>query len=377
MSGNIYMLLNVFKNVHIWLPSYLFNMLFKTLNPNKRKIEEPIHILFCICNHFEPYRGQGYEKQGIIKIENWVKVYPKVAKKHRDADGYLPRHTFFYPAEQYRPEYLDLLAKLCHDGYAEVEIHLHHDSDTPENLRKTLIEFKEILASRHGLLSRDKHTGEIKYGFIHGNWALDNSRKDGRWCGVNNELQILRETGCYADFTLPSAPNDTQTRKINSIYYAIDDPNKPKSHNTGIDVEVGKEPLGDLMIIQGPLTLNWGNRKYGILPRIENSEIRVNNPPTIDRIDLWIKQHICVKGRPEWIFIKVHCHGTQEKNMSFLLNEGLERMFSYLEQKYNDGKKYFLHYVTAREMYNIIKAAEAGYQGKPGDFRNFQLIRMS
>ena len=83
-----------------------------------------------------------------------------------------------------------------------------------------MLAFKELLADRHGLLARRRDTGELPYGFIHGNWALDNSRPDGRCCGVNNELAILRETGCYADFTLPSAPSPAQTAKINSIYYA-------------------------------------------------------------------------------------------------------------------------------------------------------------
>jgi SAM-dependent methyltransferase len=95
-------------------------------------------------------------------------------------------------------------------------LHLHHDGDTAEDLRRQLLEFKELLAERHGLLARRRDTGEIAYGFIHGNWALCNSRK-GECCGVNEELVILRETGCYADFTTPSAPHCTQTRKLNSI----------------------------------------------------------------------------------------------------------------------------------------------------------------
>ena len=85
-------------------------------------------------------------------------------------------------------------------------------------------------------------TGEVKYGFIHGNWALDNSLPDGKHCGVNNELDVLRETGCYADFTLPSAPSPAQTRTINRIYYAIDDPLRPKSHDTGVPVGSGPAP---------------------------------------------------------------------------------------------------------------------------------------
>jgi len=359
------------RNTHIWLIEYSLKGISKCF---KDKPQEPIHIIFCICDHFEPLWNNADYKKGLNRVKTWVKRYPEVANKHCDSDGYSPKYSFFYPAEEYRPEYLDLLAELCHNGYGEVEIHLHHDNDTPENLRETLLRFKETLANRHNLLSQHEGTKEIKYGFIHGNWALDNSRRDGRWCGVNNELQILRETGCYADFTLPSAPSETQTRKINSIYYAKDDPERPKSHNKGIDVEVGKEPYGDLMIIQGPLGLNWRNRKWGILPRIENGEITFENPPTPERIDQWVSQRIHVKGRENWIFVKIHTHGAQEKNMESLLGGYLDRLYSYLEERYNDGKDYFLHYVSPREMYNIIKAAEAGSSGNPGTFRNYLLV---
>ena len=53
-----------------------------------------------------------------------------------------------------------------------------------------------MLHERHGLLRAGPETGKIIYSFIHGNWALDNSRPDGRWCGVDNEIDILVETGC-------------------------------------------------------------------------------------------------------------------------------------------------------------------------------------
>ena len=95
---------------------------------------------------------------------------------------------------------------------------LHHENDTAEHLRATLLRRKEHLAA-HGLLSRDD-LGELRYGFIHGEGALDNSAPAGRHCGVAGELGVLRETGCYADFTLPSARERTQTRSINSLYYA-------------------------------------------------------------------------------------------------------------------------------------------------------------
>ena len=44
-----------------------------------------------------------------------------------------------------------------------------------------------------------------------------------------------------------------------------------------------------------------------------------------------------------------------------------------MTENYNDGKAFCFHYVTAREFYNIIKSAEAGEDGNPGDYRNYKL----
>ncbi len=127
------------------------------------------------------------------------------------------------------------------------------------------------------------------------------------------------------------------------------------------------------MIIQGPLWLNWRNRKGGLLPRIEAGDIRHEIPPSNERVDLWVNTNIHVKGKPEWIFIKIHTHGTQEHDMDTLLGRPVDNMFSYLESAYNDGKKYVLHYVSSRELYNIVKAAEAGETGSPNEYRDYIL----
>lgn len=59
--------------------------------------------------------------------------------------------------------------------------------------------------------------------------------------------------------------------------------------------------------------------------------------------------------------------------MDTLLGDAADAMFSHLETAYNDGERYVLHYVTAREVYNIIKAAEAGRSGNPNDYRDYLL----
>jgi hypothetical protein len=85
----------------------------------------------------------------------------------------------------------------------------------------------------------------------------------------------------------------------------------------------------------------------------------------------WLDCNIHVQGKEDWVFIKLHTHGAQEDTMQVLLDGPLDKFFNDLGNQYNDGKNYILHYVTAREMYNIVKAAEAGNEGDPNDFRDY------
>ncbi len=333
-----------------WLPYYFAREMRRTLYGER---VPPKHIYLCVCDHYEPYWNKVDKTTARRRIQRWLDEYPKIADKYRDSDGNVLKWSFFYPEEEYQKDDLDALASLCHAGYGEVEIHLHHDNDTSENLRRTLIDFKHRLHEQHGLLSVDKATGEIVYGFIHGNWALCNSRKDGRWCGVNDEIKILQETGCYADFTMPSAPSDTQTRKVNSIYYAVDKPGQPKSHDWGEDAEVGKRGEG-LLMVQGPLALDWGRCKFGVVPRIEHSGLMGNFGPSAERVKLWIDAGVSVKVAPEHVFVKLYTHGTQEDVMKMLFDDGgIETMLSSLLQSGIN-----VSFVSAREMVEQIAALE-------------------
>ncbi len=354
------------KNMDIWFFNYLIGVIKRSRYNGKR------HIMFCFVDHFEPQWANPNDiNVERTRVDRWFNEYPEVAAKHKDADGCFPKHTFFYPEEEYREEHLEKIADLCAKGFGEIEVHLHHDNDTSSNFRETLEKFTQTLHNNHGAFTYNENTTKLNYSFIHGNWTLCNSHSQGKWCGVNDELVILKETGCYADFTFPSAPSNTQPTTINKIYYAKDQPGQTKSHDKGVEVSVGKQAWGDLMMISGPLAVNWKQRKKGIIPQIENSDIRASMPPNESRIDLWVKTAIQVKNNPDWLFIKIHTHGTQEGDMDTLLGEPFDKMCDYLEKKYNDGDNYVLHYVSAREMYNIIKAAEAGERDEPGKYRNY------
>jgi len=334
----------------------------------RQRHNRTLDILFCVADHFEPAHGAPDAKTERARVSAWVNRYPVLADRFRDADGRPPRHTFFFPEEGYRAEHLDALAGLCTRGYGDVDVHLHHDGETSGQLRERLQRFTETLFHRHGLL-RKAPDGAITFGFIHGNWALDNARPDGKWCGVNDELTILRKCGCYADFTLPAAPDASQTRTVNSIYYATDDPLRPRSHEFGIPASVHHPPPKDaLLLIQGPLAFDFSRRIWGCLPGLENAALDASTAhlPTLSRFRSWVDVAVGVEGQSDWIFVKVHTHGAVEANASVLLGETMARFHGEIGRAFNDGRAFRLHYVTAHEMFSLVKAAEAGHTGNPG-----------
>ena len=362
------------RHAQLWLPGYLRARMRQWRDASP---DGTVDVMLSIADHYEPDHGGASLPVQQRRVERWLRDYPRLADSFHDADGRPPQHTFFYPLEVYRADQVAGLVELCGAGYGEVEIHLHHAHDTSANLRRRLLGFRDLLASRYGLLGRDQ-AGHPQYAFVHGNWALDNGRGDSRWCGVNDELNVLRETGCYADFTMPAAPDPAQSRTVNSIYYAVDDPLRPRSYDYGTAVQVGQAaPANSLMMLQGPFCLDWLHRVRGILPRIESAGIDTTRwrQPTLARFRRWVDAGVSVAGRPEWIFVKLHTHGAKEGNADVLLGPAMYEFHRAIGEHFNDGKKYRLHYVTAREAYNIVKAAEAGERGNAGQFRDYALTR--
>lgn len=323
-----------------------------------------------MVDHFEPGTDNASIEQEKERMDLLLDKYPKLADKHKDSAGNKPKRTWFFPPHYHRHGSLQRLVSLCEKGYGEVELHLHHGKqqpDTSENLEKTINQcIKEY--SKLGIFGSEN--GKTRYGFIHGDWALDNSR-NGKFCGVNNELEILKKTGCYGDFTFPS-PNESNPAKINSIYYATDNTEKPKSYNSGKTVKANSPKEGDLLIVQGPIHPFFRNRSPLSL-RIFGDAITGKPPVNQKRIDKWIQTGIGIKGKNEWIIIKTHTHGASE-DYKAVLGDEMDSIFSYLENKYNDGEKYVLHYVTARELYNIIAAAADGNAcNNPEELRDYKI----
>lgn len=326
------------------------------------------HLMFAICDHYEPLWGNASTEIGDERVRAWSEHYPALAAEFRDADGQPPRHSFFFPGEQYRKPWLEALARLSEQRLGEVEVHLHHDGDTAQHLRRDLDDFVRAYAE-HGHLTRDA-SGRARYAFIHGNWCLANARSDGRWCGVDAEIPLLFETGCYADFTFPSAPDECQPQIVNQIYWPTGELDRARAYERGERAKVGKLFDDRILIVQGPLALAM---KPGRLrPRIENGALTGNDPPSAARVKSWVAQNIHVDGRPDWTFVKVHTHGAPEATARSLLGDGGRELHRALA-RYNDGEAWKLHYVSARELYNIAMAAMEGKEGDPTAYRDYML----
>jgi hypothetical protein len=344
------------KKYYYWLPAYI-SWIF---SPGE-SAAGPTHLFFLSTDHYEP--GPRYDH-----VQRWVAGYPELARRHHDAGGRPVQHTWFYPVEQPIDRNLDALKTLVTAGYGEVELHLHHGNDTMDSARRRFAAGIAWMQQWGFLKGTD---GATHFAFIHGVWALDNGNNDPRICGVDRELQLLRELGCFADYTFPALMNPSQPAMVNTIYMAIDD-DRPKSYNHGVPLSLGVKPVGDLLIFEGPLVIAPAMDPAHLFALVEEGNIHPTVPAGPKRVDYWMRSRIHVKGRPDWQFIKVHGHGAQdEDNVTEWLGPDFDAALSHLERTYNDGTRYVLHYITAREAYNLARAAADGKTGDPRQYYDY------
>jgi hypothetical protein len=359
-----------------WLVRYPWN---RTQAFLERTAFERKHLIITVANHFEPAWSPNGDLDHKTQLER-LRAYHKLARVTgeaiRDSDGTKFRHTNFYPAEQYHPEILDIMAEMQAEGLGEVEVHLHHGVERPDtsgNLRTVLVNFRDALAERHRCLSRMDGNALPMYAFVHGNLALANSH-NGRFCGVDDEMSILRETGCYADMTLPSAPDRTQVPMTNCIYEYGGDPRLPVPHRTGMRVSVnGKEPRLPL-IFTGPLVFNWTRMRGRLpVPGIDDGALTAGQGSETARVGRWQAANVTVAGKSDWIFVKLYCHGFFDHDQSAAIGEEARRFFGNLVEQSSKANGSTVHFASAREAFNMVLAAVDGREGSPNQYRDYRL----
>src|SRR5205085_7506494 len=106
----------------------------------------------------------------------------------------------------------------------------------------------------------------------------------------------------------------------------------------------------------------------------ENGCLQRSQPPSMSRLDKWIKAAVRVPSRPDWFFVKLHSHGATEAGQSVMLESPMVQFREALARRAATQRGFHFHYVTAREMYNLAKAAEAGWTGNVAEARDFHLV---
>ncbi len=361
-----------------WLSRYPFWRAETTLR-SFAKHDVTQHLIVVVANHFEPaWKADGSVfdlKAQIRRLESWIKQARAAGSMLQDQDGTPFRHTYFYPGEQYHRPLIEMLADLEAEGFGEVEIHLHHGverPDTSDQVRRALVVFRDQLAEEHNCLSREDGDPRPRYAFVHGNLALANSL-GGRCCGVDNEMEILAETGCYADMTLPSAPQESQVAMINAIYQCGRPLYERAPHRTGRSLRVGDQ-IRLPVILTGPLVFDWSRRVHGLhRPKLDDGGVSSSHPLSAARLERWRNAHITVSGRPDWIFIKLYCHGFFVGDQESTLGPQTLKFWSEAIESADRNGRRRIHFVTAREAFNIAMAAVDGYEGDPHLYRDYRL----
>ncbi|HZL27443.1 MAG TPA: hypothetical protein VFC39_13040 [Acidobacteriaceae bacterium] len=337
------------KHADLWFPAYLLDRARNLIPrpPAKR-------LWVAITDHYEPWGGGVSAQVAANRVAAWRDRWPSIASEApADATGRQPCYTFFYPQEEYEVSTLNALAELSRNGTADVEVHIHHENDTAASFTEKIRTFCSQLHDGHGLLHH--HNGRLVFGFIHGNWALGNSLPGGRGCGVTGELQLLRDLGCYADFTMPSLPSASQSRIINKIYWATGDPQKPRAFDTGIEATVGGGAQDGLLMITGPAGLHY--KKNRLMPWLEAGELAAHAEPIAYRVKRWLD---LAPRLGDDIFLKLFAHGAREDNAAVLLGNDsrpgtLGPMFRWISeaaQRHNLE----LHWTSAFDMFQAVDA---------------------
>lgn len=336
--------MNLPRHAELWFAPYLRDRLSRMLRPVK-----PKRAWVVIADHYEPLGMSQSVDEALDRVARWRDRWPLIAENApRDAAGQRPQYTFFYPQEEYRSDLLEGIAEMVRGGVGDVEVHLHHDKEQRDTFIHKVTEFCRRLTNDHGLLRQ--RDGQTVFGFIHGNWALDNSRPDGKWCGLNGEIALLRDLGCYADFTMPSLPSPTQGRVINQVYWCTANADgKPRSFDRGLEASVNGGQQGDLLMVTGPLGVRFDGR---LMPRLETGEIAGYDLPTPARVCQWFDLAPCIGSD---LFLKLYTHGAAERNLQPLLHGGFANLFRWLKEE-ADRRGIEIHWATAWQMYQAIMA---------------------
>ena len=250
------------------------------------------------------------------------------------------------------------LAELARAGFGEVEFHLHHDGDTAETLAPRDRSAPEDVRRARPPLAR--RASAFRWAFIHGNWSLANGRPDGNGAASTTSSLVLHELGCYVDLTFPSAPDPCQPDKVNQIYWPAGDLTKRRSYEHGERARVGAHHDDRLLMITGPLALRAQGRWRAARERRDHRRRsadarRASRPGSI--------KASTSRAGPSGSSSRSTRTARSRRPPTRCSATAAAALHAALAEYMRHGDQ--LHYVTAREMFNVARAAMDGKTRRP------------
>ncbi len=304
---------------------------------DRYRLEQPRDLLVTVICELPQ---QGIDEQA----EQALNRMTRITEAHVDCTGRHFRYTFACPVYDWSASDMACLTEYCRAGLGEIELLLPSVCPDSDNLRRLLTRSVSSLEQSSFVIVRSSERSSER--------KASPDRKA--------ELLLLRDFGCYADFSFPDPASSLQPSRINTVTSVSHQADSDNPYKDAASIKSGAVSYGDLFVIDGPMIIDWTNWCGLFNPSVEFGRLSYYSPPDTTRIERWIRADVHVDGQPNWVFVKLILSDHFLAGSSSELLESLDHTLDCLERRLAEGDEYRLHYVTAREMYNIARAAEAG-----------------
>jgi hypothetical protein len=296
-----------------------------------------------------------------VGMRDILRAFASLATKHIDSDGKKFQLTFACPGRNHDSITLNMLTEYCRRGLGEVEYLIPWDYSSEASMREELEQGLRRFNSYGWMKAANS---EIRFAVVREGSGSEGGEADFQW-----QASVLSDLGCYADMSYPGVRRSRPQSMVNTMFMVS--PADKEQYNESDELRAGRLGKGGLLVIKGPFLIDWTDWRLTLRPYVEDGHLSPEAPPDPGRVDSWVRANVHVIGQPNWIFVKLMIDGLSDAASARSLRHSLDRSLMYLEEVCNDGERYRLRYVTAREMYNVAMAAQALKSGNAGLFRDY------
>ena len=129
------------RNLQCWLPAYVREMSRR----GDPRPEEDVHLILCVADHFEPKGANRARGAGRELVQRWAaRLSASSSAASGTATAARPGIRSSIPSMNTSRTSWTCWPSCAGHGFGEVEVHLHHEDDTAEDLRALLLDLETL-----------------------------------------------------------------------------------------------------------------------------------------------------------------------------------------------------------------------------------------